>query len=286
MPNPTRFRPSKFEPPADPAHGESSGTTIAGEFRSPCLVVVMRLLATLLLVTLFPVTLPMHAQDPDSTARPSTLPTITVDGVAEKMVDPDQAVFLLSITTSARELANAQEENRNRTYAAAEAMRALGIPDSDIRTSSVRSQREYDWVNRERIFKGFRVSRSMTIELNDLDKLDLTLAKLLESTEIELSGTRFRLQEKDQWELDIRREAITDARKKAQAMANELGLTLGKAHTVVDTTITPAAPMPRQPAMMRMAEASGAGPSPDENLTEAAQIQLRASVRVTFLLDD
>lgn len=216
-----------------------------------------------------------------STAAFVPQPSVTVDGSSRTVVQPDEVVFSLGISTTSPELQQARRENAERTKRVVEALRTSGIAEKDIRTENVRAHREYEWTNRERIFRGFQVNRTITVVLRDLQRFEDVLSALLETTEVDLHSTDFRYSKLRELDLQIRQEAVADAQRKAAAMAEQLGQRIGRAVQIVDASREdPGRPVPQQMRMM----AAEAAPS-QEPITAPGEIEVQARVTVTFLLD-
>lgn len=208
-------------------------------------------------------------------------PSVTVDGASRTVVQPDEVVFHLGVNTTSPELKQARQENAKRVKSLVDALQGNDISGDDIRTENLRANREYEWVNRERIFRGFQVNRNLTVILRDLERFEDVLSALLETTEVDLNGTQFRYSKIRELDLEIRQQAVADAQRKASAMAEQLGQRIGRAVQIVDSSSGgPAPPMPQQMRMM----AAEAAPS-QEPLTAPGEIEVNASVTVTFLLD-
>ena len=209
-------------------------------------------------------------------------PTVSVDGSARRIVQPDEVVFNLSVNTTSMELQAARKENASRVAQLVTALEAQSIQPEDIQTENLRASRQYDWNNRQRVFRGFQVGRQLTVVLRDLERFEDILSALLETTEVDLNGTNFRYSKIRELDLEIRRAAVEDARAKASAMAEQLGQRIGRALQIVDGR-APATPRPPVMAQARMMSVEAA-PS-QEPLTAPGEIEVTARVSVTFQLD-
>ena len=207
-------------------------------------------------------------------------PSVTVDGTASSQIEPDEAVFTIGVSTTSPELDQARRENASRLKSLVTALDEAGIQDDDIRTQNLMAHRDYEWNNRQRIFKGFQVSRNVTVKLRDLERFETVLGAILETTEVDLHGTEFRNSKLRDHDLDIRQKAVEDARRKAAAMAEQLGQSIGRAISIVDSRNPPQPPMMMQARMMSAEAAQG-----DQPITAPGQIEVRSDVQVTFLLE-
>jgi len=196
--------------------------------------------------------------------------TVTVDGTAERQVTPDEVVFVSAVETQAMTLEAARTE--------------AGVAEDRIQTERVQANRVYEWNQRQREFKGFSVSRTIHVISEDLDRFDQLLGVMLETTEVELRGTRFSLTDRQAVELEVRAEAMASARARGEALAAAAGRSLGEVLQIVNSSSPPSRPGPI-PLNVARAEMSSAASDDSGPITSPGDITVATSVQVTYRLE-
>ncbi|MDA0685063.1 MAG: SIMPL domain-containing protein [Bacteroidetes bacterium] len=235
------------------------------------------LLATVLTVS-WSVLAPMAAaQD-----RPYT---ISVSGQAEIRTAPDMATVWFGVVTRDKHPDEARRLNADAAAAAMNAVRALGIPERDIRLETIQLQplREYDPDRRVYREEGFEATRNVEVTVRNLDLLPDLMAAIVNEGANRINSIQYGLENKDAAELDALKQAARVARVKAGAIAAELGLSLGSAIQINEQGVF--VPQPRMQMEMASvgAMAKDAG-NPDA--FAAGELTVSASLTVAFSLTD
>lgn len=162
-------------------------------------------------------------------ADESAVRGISVSGTVETKVAPDQILWHVSLSVLDTNLARAREKSDAQVKSVVALREKLGIAEGDLETGPVNVNREYERDQRgiRGNFKGFLVSRGVTIRERDLKHFDEFLNTLLSSADMEVyfnyESSRLR---------DVRAEtrlkALQAAKEKAAAMAEAVGARLGK----------------------------------------------------------
>jgi len=154
--------------------------------------------------------------------------TITVSGEAEKMVKPDTASVSFTLTKRSMKLSLATKSVNDRMAALLKSLDDFGVEEKDIKTLSYNVNPEYDWSSSKRVFIGYRVSQRISVKIRDLDKVEKVLSTISTLKVDNVSGLSFFIDDDKEIKEELRGEAIADAKKKADKLANELGVSLGK----------------------------------------------------------
>jgi uncharacterized protein len=97
--------------------------------------------------------------------------TIKVTGEHTIYVDPDQAIISIGIVTKSEDLEEAQDQNRQISNRVVQSLRANGIPEKDIQTSSYQIFPQYNYEDGKQIFTGYEVRHVFRITVNNIDNL-------------------------------------------------------------------------------------------------------------------
>ena len=234
----------------------------------------MRILG--LVATLVMLAEPVLAQAVTAADEP---PTIMVTGEGRVDVAPDLATISLGVTNEADTAKEALDANTAALQAAIDRLKAAGIEDRDIQTSGLSLGPRYDY-NRTNPdgsaqITGFIASNMVTVRVRVLDQLGAVLDAVVTDGANTLGGVSFGLQEPDPVLDEARKDAVADARRKAELYAAAAGVTLGKVRSIAEQSGF-AVPMP-----MPMAEASlskAAAPVP----IAGGEVSVTANVTIVY----
>ena len=159
--------------------------------------------------------------------------SISVTGTIETKTAPDQIVWRISLTDTDMDMRKAKALNDERIKSVVALRQKLGVGEGDFETGSVSIRRDYerDQMGRRGEFKGFIVSRSVTIRQRDLKRFDEFLDSLVSSTEMEVSFS-FESSRIQEVRAETRLRALQAAKDKAAAMADVVGAKLGRVLTI------------------------------------------------------
>lgn len=211
--------------------------------------------------------------------------TISVSGTAEIRTAPDMATVWFGVVTRDENPDRARQLNEDAAAQAMNAVRALGIPERDLRLETVQLQplREYDPDRRIYREDGFEATRQVEVIIRDLDRLPELMAKIVSEGANRVNSIQYGLEDEAAAELEALTEAARKARDKASVLAGELGWTLGKAIQINEQGVH--VPQPRM--QMEMAAVSAmAKDAGNPDAYAAGELTVSASVTVVFSLAD
>lgn len=202
---------------------------------------------------------------------------IVVSGEASVRRAPDLAVVTLAVSLRDREVEPARTKANERASAILEAVRGLGIAETDVSAPSLTVHPVYDYRHGARL-TGYEASRPMTIRVRDLAALGPLLDSLVDEGATQVHGTSMELAEPDAAAHEALAGAVAAARGRAVALAGAAGLTLGQPIRIEEES-GGFAPLPR---MMAMAK----GVAEDAEATEiaAGEVEITARIRAWFAL--
>ncbi|QGZ96264.1 SIMPL domain-containing protein [Terricaulis silvestris] len=221
---------------------------------------------------------PMASAQTPQVVAPSTqgtLLSVSAEGLSEGR--PDMAIINLGVTTEGQTAAAALAENARRMTALTAALRRAGIAERDIQTSnvSVYPQQQYVEGQQPRI-TGYQANNTVTAKVRAIDNTGRVIDAAVGAGGNTVNGVSFTYQDPDA-QLDVaRRDAIAEARRRAELYANALNMRVVRIVAVQEGGgFSP--PMPMMMARMEGADAQSTPISP-------GQIETRVSVSVTFEL--
>ncbi len=160
-----------------------------------------------------------------------TSPKISVSGMAEKEVLPDEVVILLTITTEGRDAKQVQDKNSQQMNAVIKALTLAGIKDKEIETTgySLYPWQEWDSMAQKTVNKGYRLQQTITLTTKEITKTGELVDLAVKNGINTVNGISFRLSM--QREQEVRQELVSlassQAREKAEILAKSLKVSLG-----------------------------------------------------------
>ncbi len=178
------------------------------------------------------------------TADVSKMPTIQVTGTAEIQVVPDTATFSFTVSKKNKSVASAKKENDETIAKVTSLAKQYGIAATDVKTDYIRvkeATKRVESANPDvdytEVFDGYFVNRSLVIKLRDMTKFESFLTALLDAGIDDVSNVVFTSSEIRKYKDQARAQAIRAAKEKAQAIAGEIGQSIGKAVSIEEKDI-------------------------------------------------
>lgn len=157
---------------------------------------------------------------------------IYVSATGEIEAEPDYAVVSLGVNTTEETSAKARNVNATTLAKVTAALKKQGVAEKDIKNEYVNMYTEYDYTSGKQTISGYTVSNSLSIYIRNLDKLGETVNAALEAGANNLSNVYYEVNNRDAYYAKAVKKAMDSARKKADIIAKEAGLTLGAVTSV------------------------------------------------------
>lgn len=175
----------------------------------------------------------------------------TVTGEGKATAVPDIAQINLGITANAATVSQAQSQANSVINKISSDLKKLGVGDKDIRTTSYNLRREYD-----KSIGGYVVDINLLVKLRQFDKLDQAIDVATKDGANQVGGLSFTLDDatREKVENDARSQAIAAAKRKAEQIAKESGITLGRIINVSENNNFGIRPIPMMAKAIDSAE--------------------------------
>lgn len=161
---------------------------------------------------------------------------ITVVGDGEVFAVPDTAEFTFTILEEALTSAEVQATATEKANLAIKALVDLGIEEKDIKTVAYNLSPKYEWKADTTCVRypcpqtqhqvGFELNQTVLVKVRDLDRAGEMLELVTSKGVSSVSGLTFTIADEDNLKADARKQAIDDARAKAEKLASDLGVSL------------------------------------------------------------
>ena len=208
---------------------------------------------------------------------------IAVSGEGEVTTLPDRARLSLAVEELAPEVKAAEAAVNKVTRAVLAEVKALGTKDEHVSTAGMSINPEYVWDEKTRNNRltGYRARRDIQILITDLDKLGDYVLRATKAGVNQVSPPQLESSRAKEFEREAMVMATKDARSRAQALADTLGVRLGPIRTL-DASGQQHMPPP-MPMPMRAMKAEAAYDSGNQEMGFAAgEIRFSATVRADF----
>jgi uncharacterized protein YggE len=217
--------------------------------------------------------------------------SITVSGMAERKVAPDEGHVNVSISATNAKLEIAKAEHDRKLREVMAIAKKEGIDDAQMKTQHSAVQPQYTYENNKRQFKGYQVQTALDITVKKVDAVGdlvekLTTAGLEKGAGVEwgnLINVSYTIANPDKIRSDMLIEAIKDARSKADNMASAVGGSVGNALQVNEGG-SPQFHFPTPMPMMARGMVASDGAMEKSVSPPVGEQQVNASVTVTFEL--
>ncbi|TAK04288.1 DUF541 domain-containing protein [Patescibacteria group bacterium] len=159
--------------------------------------------------------------------RPEPLEhVISVEGTGKALGKPDIATVYFGVESRGADVASAQTKNTESMNALLGKMKALGISEDDIQTSSYNSYEDIEYTSSGRQPKGWVVSQQVTVKVRDVAKIASVLQTAGQNGATNISGPSFTIDDPSNLLAEAREKALKDAQEKAVSLAATLGVRL------------------------------------------------------------
>ena len=170
---------------------------------------------------------------------------LSVSGTGEARIAPDMATIQLGVTTRADSAADAMRSNATQQSAVIEALKAADIAERNIQTSGLSLNPVMDYSrDRAPTVTGYEASNMVSVRVGDIARLGEVLDAIVGAGANQISGIEFTREDGADAEDQARREAVRDARHKAEVLAEAAGLELGPVLILRDSVAPSGPPRP------------------------------------------
>ena len=179
------------------------------------------------------------------------LAMITVSGAAEVLIAPDEAVFSIDVIKTNKDLPTAKRLNDESVGKILELTRRFSISPQNVQTAQIAVDMKYESIRDaktrvlsddgdeigKRVFRGYEVSKSVTVRLTDLSRFEEFFAEVLQTGVSAVNSVKFETSKLREHKDKAREMAMKAAKEKATAMAAAVGQTIGRAVKITEGNV-------------------------------------------------
>ena len=159
------------------------------------------------------------AQAQDTPSQP--LVVTTGEGVIH--VVPDVAFVTVSAESRASNPREAQRQNAEAMTAVQQKLQQARVPRDAIRTVAYDLEPVFEYVNGRQVPRGYVARNTIDVRVDDLDRVGEILDLAASSGATAIGGVRFDIKNRETFERDALKQAVVDARARADAAAAGAG---------------------------------------------------------------
>lgn len=152
---------------------------------------------------------------------------VSVSGMGEAKVEADMARVHLSAQAQSNTSAEAKNIVDQRVNEVIRILDSVGLDEEDLTAGQISISPRYNYRNNRQEFIGYFASRSIQVEIDDLDLLNTFLDAALEQQIDGINQIEYRTSNEEEAKTLAREMAIQDSKQKAEFLAQAYGVELG-----------------------------------------------------------
>lgn len=201
---------------------------------------------------------------------------ININAEGKVKAQPDMAVFTITIQTTEIDAQQAHNKIDSQVKDLLKKLKKFAVKEGSLDSSQTSIQAEYDYNIKPKQLLGYRVSRQVSFNLIDLKQLDSLATTVSKLDFTSLNNIEFSVQDTQHYEDLALINAIQIAKQKAELIANEFGINLGKLKNISHQVNQNASPIYARAMTME-------GSMLKSNSSyEQKEIEMRAFIEVSF----
>ena len=162
---------------------------------------------------------------------------ISVAGSSEAYAIPDLALIDFSVVEEAKTVQEATQQNTQKMNAVIDAIKKQGVEDKDLKTAGYSIYPLYEYIQEacippclggKRVLSGYEVSQTVEVKIRDLAKTGQIIEAATNAGSNQAGDLQFTVENPDQYTAKARAQAIAKALEKAQVIAAQLNVKLGR----------------------------------------------------------
>lgn len=208
--------------------------------------------------------------------EPTATGTIVVSGTGRVAVEPDVADLRLGVTLTKPSVEAARADAAATMDAILRGVDGAGVPRADVRTAMISVQPRYDYRDgRAPVLTGYEIANLVEISVRDLSRLGDVIDATLAAGATSMDALTFRLADPVPGEREARRQAMAEARSRADVLAEAAGLTIvGVSDIIEGQPILPPGPVAKAERLALAADIA--------TPIEAGMLEVAVTVSVTY----
>ena len=226
----------------------------------------------------------------------TSIDTITVSGTGDVYASPDLATMDFSVVSEATAVAAAMDDNTKKMNAIVDVVKSLGVPEADLQTSGFSINPHYDYVNDKtttspngayypsgnRVLSGYDITQTLTVKVrqDNMAKIGQIIAEATASGANQVGDLQFTIDKPETLQDEARKQAIDEAKAKAETLASQLGVKLVKITNYSEGGYAPTYSLSYDKAAATGTAAEAATPA-----IQTGQNKIESNVNITYEIE-
>ncbi|PVX47831.1 hypothetical protein C8C85_3792 [Flavobacterium sp. 103] len=206
------------------------------------------------------------------------IPQVNVSGEGKIKVVPDQVTILATVETKGTNAKEVKKQNDQQMEAVLKLVKSMNLAPADYKTKRVSLNPQYDYEKKKHTYNA---TQTIEILLRDLSKYDELMEGLVDQGINRIDNVTFQSSKLAQYQSDARKQAMKDAKLKADDYVSVLGQKVGAGFTITDNSQT-YYPQPVYAMKSMSVESDNAAP---RQTMAVGEIEIIANVSVSFKLE-
>ncbi len=153
---------------------------------------------------------------------------IKVIGTGRIQAAPDTAIITLGVVTEGQDLEKLQSENAEATTRVIKTILNSGVPRDNIRTTSYTIDPQYDYEDGKQIFKGYKVSNILSIEVTRLSEVGEIIDGAVNAGANIVQGVNFIIKNTEGYYNEALRLSLRNAQGKALTLSQDMAIKIDR----------------------------------------------------------
>lgn len=200
--------------------------------------------------------------------------TMSVSATGKASMTPDVAVVMLGVISEGASPIEVQNSNNQKINQIIAFIKAQNINASDIQTSTFYASPKYNYTNGQSTIMGYSANQTLTVKVRNIDKSNKTLEKIVQGSVAaganQIQNVSFSFSDTDKLQQTATKQAIIKAKQKAQQLAADAGIKLGRVVNIIEAFTPSVGPIPLA-AMARFAKMPASTPTIEPGTQEVEE---------------
>ena len=149
---------------------------------------------------------------------------ITVNGTGETRVSADTAVISLGVNARDKDVLKAQQQVNSTIASIRKALIEQGVKEENINTEFINIYAMYDYQNDQEQLSAYNASTTLAIRVTNMESVGALIDAAFAAGANTLNGISFSASETEEAKAEAMKDAVEDAKKKAEILAQASGL--------------------------------------------------------------
>jgi uncharacterized protein len=208
--------------------------------------------------------------------------TLTVRGQGLASAQPDEVALQIELTALEQTPEGAFTEVATRSERLAMVLDELDVAAPNRSTTGAIVREEHEYQNDRRVHRGYRGISRVVVRLSDASNIGRLMKEAASAAQARFEGPWWKIAPENPARAEACRLAAADARRKAEAYAEALGVRLRAIEMVTEPGVSREPQRYRREPVHVLAMSAG----PPELEVEAGELEVAAAVEVTFHLEE